>query len=61
VNDAQLTVFAEKTIEKSFISHLVCFTIDHNQGRQKQFEEAWAAISKGTCFSAIIFLGSNIC
>jgi hypothetical protein len=27
VNDVQLTVFAEKTIEKSFISHLVRFMI----------------------------------
>jgi hypothetical protein len=33
VNDVQLTVFAEKTIEKSFISHLVCFTIDNNDQR----------------------------
>jgi hypothetical protein len=47
VNDVQLTVFDEKTIEKSFISHLVCFTIDNNQGRRKQCEEAGAAISKG--------------
>jgi hypothetical protein len=31
VNDVQLTVFAEKTIEKSFISHLVRFTIDDQQ------------------------------
>jgi hypothetical protein len=28
-----LTVFAEKTIEKSFISHLVGFTIDHDDQR----------------------------
>ena len=31
MNDVQLTVFAEKTNEKSFISHLVRFTIDHDQ------------------------------
>jgi hypothetical protein len=33
------------------------------QGRRKQCEAAGAAISKGhlACFSAIIFLGSNIC
>jgi hypothetical protein len=33
VNDVQLTVFAEKTIEKSFISHLVHFTIDDDDQR----------------------------
>jgi hypothetical protein len=33
VNDVQLTVFAEKTIEKSFISHLVRFTIDDDDQR----------------------------
>ena len=36
VNDVQLTVFPEKTIEKSFISHLVDlvrFAIDHDDFR----------------------------
>ena len=34
MNDVQLTVFAEKTIEKSFISHLVRFTIDDDDSVQ---------------------------
>jgi hypothetical protein len=31
------------------------------QGRRKQCEAAGAVISKGICFSAIIFLSGNIC
>jgi hypothetical protein len=33
MNDVWLTVFAEKTIEKLFISNLVHFTIDHDDQR----------------------------
>ena len=33
MNDVQLTVFAEKTIEKSLISHLIRFTFDRDDVR----------------------------